>query len=238
MTVSSASHKDNSEFRGKRIRVNICKSWNPLWLSIGLHLCPFIFGAIFWWWGRHQPKIQKIQFEVYTRPQLASTTLKIENPLPKPDKIKESRLKKQVFGISNRAIQAPENAGEAGVSVKLGNTIAKEVDHEKLDPSDSETLPLPTDDFLVTQMPRLAAEFRIPYPSEARSKNVEGPVVMDLLIDAKGVVRQVNVISGPGFGLNEAAASALKQFKFVPAAVKEQAVAVKIRYTYRFILTP
>jgi protein TonB len=85
-------------------------------------------------------------------------------------------------------------------------------------------------------MPKLKSEVRIPYPEEAKKASVEGPVVMDLLIDADGKVRKVDLIKGPGYGLNEAAVAALKGFEFIPARMSDHSVAVKIRYTYRFIL--
>ena len=74
------------------------------------------------------------------------------------------------------------------------------------------------------------------YPEEAKKARVDGPVNLEVLIDRKGVVREVKVLSGPGFGLNESAIEALKQFEFQPARRGDEPVAVKIRYTYRFKL--
>ncbi|RYZ73549.1 MAG: energy transducer TonB, partial [Proteobacteria bacterium] len=51
-----------------------------------------------------------------------------------------------------------------------------------------------------------------------------------------GKVRQANLVSGPGYGMNEAALQAIGSFEFEPAQVGEQAVAVRIRYSYRFVL--
>lgn len=99
-----------------------------------------------------------------------------------------------------------------------------------------EGLPTATDEFLVSRMPVLVSEARISYPAQAKAAGVEGAVVMDLLIDAQGKVRQVTLLKGPGRGLNEAAMEAIKRFEFKPALVQDKPVAVKIRYTYRFIL--
>jgi protein TonB len=85
-------------------------------------------------------------------------------------------------------------------------------------------------------MPSVAAEVRIPYPPEAREKKIEGKVVMELLIDAEGKVRNATIVSGPGYGLNEAALEAIYRFKFKPAEVEGKPVAVKIPYTYNFVL--
>ena len=46
----------------------------------------------------------------------------------------------------------------------------------------------------------------------------------------------MTLIKGPGFGLNEAALEVAQKFEFVPGRVGDKSVAVKIRYTYRFIL--
>lgn len=88
----------------------------------------------------------------------------------------------------------------------------------------------------VTRFPKVAKEVKASYPAEAKKAGVDGAVVLDVLIDRSGKVRDVRVISGPGFGLNESAIEALKQFEFQPAQKGSESVAVKIRYTYRFKL--
>ncbi len=137
-----------------------------------------------------------------------------------------------VFGLSKNTLQ--DTTGTSKVEIKAGNTIAKEIDNLKA--SNDEAMPIPTDEFLVTQMPRIKKEIRAQYPEAARNAKVEGPVVLDILINANGVVVDVKVISGLGYGLDEAATNAIKLFEFEPAQVQGQKVAVKIRYTYRFEL--
>ncbi len=88
----------------------------------------------------------------------------------------------------------------------------------------------------VTQFPKVSREIKATYPEEAKAAGVDGPVVMEILIDRTGKVRDVKVVSGPGYGLNESAVKAIKQFEFTPALKETSAVAVKIRYTYRFKL--
>ena len=137
----------------------------------------------------------------------------------------------EVFGASRNALSAPE-----GEAVKSGNTVAKAPDQEKLRPGDAESLPIPSEEYLVTQMPRLKIEVRIPYPPEARKKGNQGAVVMDLLIDTGGKVRKVDYIEGPDPYLNAAAVEAAKSFEFTPAMIQDKPVSVKIRYSYRFVL--
>ncbi len=162
---------------------------------------------------------------------------KLETEVPKSVRLTETKppvvLKKApppVFGLSRDTLQ--DQGGS--VKIKAGNTIAKEVDTIKADNDDA--LPVPTDEYLVSSMPRLLKEIRAAYPEAARKAKIEGPVVMDVLIDASGNVVDVRLIQGLGYGLDEAATDAMKQFKFEPARVQDQKVAVKIRYTYRFEL--
>nr|BFD64438.1 hypothetical protein BdHM001_31190 [Bdellovibrio sp. HM001] len=88
----------------------------------------------------------------------------------------------------------------------------------------------------ITRLPKVKREVKAQYPAEAKSAGVDGPVLLEILIDRHGQVRQVKVLSGPGYGLNESAVAALKSFEFQPAFKGKESVAVKIRYTYRFKL--
>ncbi|MBL7670549.1 MAG: TonB family protein [Bdellovibrionaceae bacterium] len=179
---------------------------------------------------------RRVTFEVIENPKVSSVPI-ATRPIAQPPKA-ESKPKverRAVFGLSQKAILAPDS-DQSAVDVKVGNTIAKAPDQLQMQPGDVESLPIPVEDYLVSAMPILKSEVRIPYPEEARKRGIEGPVVMDLLVDQEGQVRQVVLVEGPGFGLNEAASGAAQEFKFQPARVNEQAVSVKIRYTYRFVL--
>ena len=149
-------------------------------------------------------------------------------PLPPPVPPKS----RAVFGATKNSATDAKSA----VEVKKGNTIAKTPDDLKLRPEDAEALPIPTDEYLVSEMPVLVADVRAVYPPEAKKKAIQGAVVFELLVDSRGIVREAKFLEGPGFGMNEAAAEAVKQLKFRPALVAEQPVAVKIRYTYRFVM--
>ncbi len=180
-------------------------------------------------------RTEKIAIEVYQYPVAVSPTLQLQ-PSQAKSLVKQAEpLQKKVFGLNRRAIVSSQT-GQNSVSVKVGNTVAKEVDDLKLDADDPDSIPIPTDDYLVTTQVKLLREVKIPYPAEAKLQNVEGSVVMDLIIDREGKVRTVVFVRGPGAGLNEATLAAAKSFEFRPARVNDQPVAVKIRYTYRFVL--
>lgn len=204
--------------------------------SVGLHflLIVSVVAAKFWMSRPENITNKKVEFEVIQSPKLAPAQLNLQTqPAPAPPK-PEAPPQEKVFGVSRKAITASDSA--SGVSVKAGNTVAKEQDDLKLKEDDPDSLPIPADEFLVSSMPVLLNSVKIPYPVEAKKAQIEGPVIMDVLIDQEGKVRKVELVSGPGFGLNEAAVEAMKSFLFRPATVGDQKVAVQIRYTYRFKL--
>ena len=90
--------------------------------------------------------------------------------------------------------------------------------------------------YVVDSPPTVIGEVEIPYPEEARARGIEGTVVLRVLVDETGAVRSVKHVSGPGGGLDEAAARAVARFRFRPAMRKGQPVATEIRYAYTFEL--
>lgn len=179
---------------------------------------------------------EKVEIEVIENPQPAPPNLNLAEP-PKPLPPEEKRPTepaRKVFGVSKKAITSDEPG--AGVDLKQGNTVATAPDNEKLKDSDAESLPIPTDEYLVERMPSVLSEVRVPYPVAAKEKNIEGPVVLEILIDGEGRVREVKLVKGLGYGLDEAALAALKLFKFKPAIAGGKAVAVRTQFTYRFVL--
>lgn len=200
--------------------------------SVVLHFALLAaFAALAWVAGKQMPAPRTVKISLQEAPTLPP------QPPPEPVVQVSNRPKpvpanpvKPVFGLSK---DTQVDDGSA-VAVKSGNTLAKEIDREKSD--NNEALPVPAAEFLVTKMPRLRAEVRIPYPPEARAQNIEGAVVMNVLIDETGKVREAVLIEGPGHGLNEAALEAIYRFQFEPAEIDKKPVAVRIRYAYRFVL--
>jgi TonB family protein len=92
------------------------------------------------------------------------------------------------------------------------------------------------EEYEVGELPVLINEVRIPYPTAAKSRRIQGAVVFDLIIGADGSVRVAKPIQSPDPVLTEAAQAAVKKFKFKPARIGDKPVAIQIRYTYRFVL--
>ncbi len=164
--------------------------------------------------------------EVKEKPKVVLKS--VNEPIP------ETKPTREVFG-ANRNSYTDESQGREGVEIKKGNTLAKEVDSTRLEDSDADSLPRPTEEYLVSEMPSVLSEVRPVYPKEARDKQLEGTVALDVLIDEKGLVRQVNVIEGLDI-FRQAAINAMKGYKFRPAKVDGKSVAVRIRYSINFQL--
>lgn len=86
------------------------------------------------------------------------------------------------------------------------------------------------------QPPRVIKESFVKYPKAAKTAGIEGVVELQLLIDTHGQVEEAQIIRGPGYGLNEAALEAIKQFSFSPAIRQGEKVSARIIYKYRFLL--
>lgn len=72
------------------------------------------------------------------------------------------------------------------------------------------------------------------YTPAARRAGIEGVAVLDAVIDEDGNVREVTVLRDPGFGLGDSAREALATWRFEPATLHGEAVAVRYVLTVRF----
>ncbi|MFY7994317.1 MAG: TonB family protein [Bacteriovoracaceae bacterium] len=152
-----------------------------------------------------------------------------------PQEESQKNQVREVFGASRQSYTDESVGDDQAVNAKRGNTLAKEVDNKVLLDSDVDSLPTPTEDYLVSEMPVVLSEVRPNYPKEAREKQIEGAVVLDVLVDSSGNVRQVSVIEGLDI-FKQGAVEAMRKFRFKPALVDGAPVAVRIRYTLRFEL--
>jgi len=209
-------------------RLNIDNAWTLSLLLHGGLSAILLVGA----WMEFSPRATSTTVEFSVVPAKESTP-----SAPYAVRTREAVAPKEkaraVFGVSRKAVLSDS---PSAVAVKPGNTVAKENDDETLRADDPDSLPNPVEEFLVSSMPGLVDEVRVPYPPEARKQGLQGPVVMDILIDANGKVRDAKLLSGPGPSLEQAALAAVRNFQFRPAQVQGKAVAVRIRYAYRFVL--
>ena len=85
------------------------------------------------------------------------------------------------------------------------------------------------------QAPRKIVDVAPIYPSLARMAHVEGVVILEAVIDARGNVESVRVLrSIPQ--LDQAAADAVRQWRFTPARLNTETVPVVMTVTVNFTL--
>jgi TonB family protein len=84
--------------------------------------------------------------------------------------------------------------------------------------------------------PRLLREVKAAYTEEARQRNLEGAVVLEIVVRRDGGVSDVKVISGLPSGLNERAVAAVRQWRFAPATRLGQPVDVVVEVEVEFKL--
>jgi protein TonB len=86
--------------------------------------------------------------------------------------------------------------------------------------------------------PEVVSKVNPNYPPAAHAKRIEGTVILSVLISETGVVSDVKVLRGAGgtSGLNEAAVTAMKKWKFSPAVKDGKRVKVWVTYPVVFKL--
>ena len=176
------------------------------------------------------PKPEPVQV---TRPPSRRLAFRRPEPPPPnetpPPETKQAESPPVVVGLT---LRSTTTAGTFDAPV--GNTLSAKTPDKAVDPSTARPLPVPLHE--LDSQPTVIGDVRIPYPEDARSRGIEGTVVLSVLVDESGNVRAVKVISGPGAGLDQAAAKAVERIRFRPAMRKGQPVPAQITYRYTFLL--
>jgi protein TonB len=73
------------------------------------------------------------------------------------------------------------------------------------------------------------------YPEAARQQHIQGPVLLYVLVETTGLVRETSVISGDPL-LAKAATDAVRQWRFNPHQLNGKAVEFETRITVNFAL--
>jgi TonB family protein len=87
--------------------------------------------------------------------------------------------------------------------------------------------------------PRIQQPLPIPsYPAEARTRRLQGVVVLKVMLDSLGQAHVRGVLSDPiGFGIEEAASNAAEKLKFTPARQGGRSVDAIVQVRVTFTLT-
>jgi protein TonB len=94
----------------------------------------------------------------------------------------------------------------------------------------------PIPEALVSSPAQPLYAFKPPYPGAARAEGVEATVTVEIIIEVDGSVREAHVVRKAGFGFDEAALTAVRQFRFTPARKDGRAVRERKRSTFEFRL--
>lgn len=74
------------------------------------------------------------------------------------------------------------------------------------------------------------------YSPEAKKAKIQGTVLVNLIVDQRGLPQNVHILRGIGSGLDERAIEAVKQYKFRPAMETGKPVAVELNVEVNFRL--
>lgn len=171
--------------------------------------------------------------------------VKLDEPVPPPpkdlppppnDEPPPDTPQKPVPIVVGISMASTTTAG--GFAVQVGNTTYGKASDKIVDAADVKPYSAPkyAPPGGADTEPVLLGEVKIPYPEEAKKNEIEGSVRLKVTTDPTGLVTGVVIISGPGYGLNEAARDALKRFKFKPATKGGEPVGYTFVYTYTFLL--
>jgi protein TonB len=98
------------------------------------------------------------------------------------------------------------------------------------------TLDAPLSESAVDVPARLLSSIPVVYPEAARAAGIEADVLLELVVDGAGHVMSTRVVSAPLPGLADAAARAIRAYRFTPARRAGRAVPVRMRWTVTFRL--
>jgi TonB family protein len=84
--------------------------------------------------------------------------------------------------------------------------------------------------------PRLLREVKADYTDEARRRNLQGDVVLEIVVRSDGSVGDVTVLKGLGSGLDQRAVAAVRQWRFAPARRRGTPVDVIVEVAVEFTL--
>ena len=88
------------------------------------------------------------------------------------------------------------------------------------------------------QAPQLLERVEPVYPDEARKAGLQGAVLVQIVVDRDGSIREAKIAKGLGHGFDEAALEASRKLRFQPATQDGIPVSVQLNYEINFQLAP
>lgn len=88
----------------------------------------------------------------------------------------------------------------------------------------------------VTTAATLVRSVNPAYPPNARDQGVEATALVEIVVDETGRVIQSRSLTHAGYGFDEAAEAALREYRFTPAKVGDRVVRVRMPWSVEFRL--
>ncbi len=129
-------------------------------------------------------------------------------------------LRFSLGAIPSHAVTAPSNGAQA-VGIELAA---------------SESFARPLSEAEVTTRARLLAGPAPTYTAAAQAAGIEAELPFEIVVDVSGKVQSARALAHVGYGLDEAAARALRDYRFSAAQRGRQPVTVRMRWLVRFQL--
>ncbi len=98
--------------------------------------------------------------------------------------------------------------------------------------SSEETLP----ESRVSVPARLLVKGPVPYPALARAAEIEADVPVEIVVDTSGRVVEARALARSGYGLDEAAVTGVRGYRFSAALRDGRSVRVRMRWVVQFRL--
>ncbi len=159
------------------------------------------------------------------------------------------RPARQIFGLNPSAV----TDGESEVALPIGNTVM--IDPEVTEEGPIEPLPIRSETPAKPKPTVAERELRVAthvfiqadlcgrevkYPFEAEQLGIEGDVVLKIGYDQRGQITHIQVLSGLGHGLDQAAIDAMKNdpgCRATPALGTDgKSIADEIKHTFHFVI--
>lgn len=131
---------------------------------------------------------------------------------------------------------APSIAGDEGAEGTAPDGGEPTPPQPPAEPTPPQPPPGPVPGFAVATPPSPIVAPEVPFPPEAVTAGVEGPVVLELSIDAGGAVVEGRVLASPGHGLGEAALAAVRATPFDPGLDAAGSPVAVAPFFYRIVL--
>ncbi len=169
-----------------------------------------------------------ISFFNLTGSKNESIPREVGKPL-EPDPDPKSQPEK-AGGSAEKPQEKPDKDTPKGDEQKTISAPSSKINFQEIKEGDL----LPLD--LVDTRPEVIKRIPAVYPQPARSNAREGTVIINALVSEKGTVIKTEILKGMSgaFGFDQAAAQAVRRWKFEPATIKGKKVKVWVPVSIRF----